>query len=351
MGSKKSGIIFGLAAGICLILGAFSAAVLFVQPKVLAECSFIQTYFANGIGGTTGHGIGFMAGTAVFFGAILFGGFFFHEKVSPGLIAASVLFGIIEPAALLMEDMQDLFPWLLKPHFRTWFLAAFLCASLLLYAFGTVLLKGLTRLSRTRRDSDTFWDRHIGLLSLLILFSVFFVWILVFYPGSMCFDMCYQLLEYYGAEELTTHHPVFSTLIMGGLMDVGRALFGDDNAGLFLYVLFQGLFLSFAYSRAVVFVNRRRFHRVAELLTLLFFAAVPAFGALSQYATKDPVSYGWMVLLTLSFMRVYETADKGRQLQARDAVSLTLSALFGCLYRKEVVLIALICFAAVLFLP
>lgn len=60
-----------------------------------------------------------------------------------------------------------------------------------------------------------------------------------FYPGIVNWDGLRQLDFWIGSLEWTTHHPAFSTVLMGAVFEVGKAIGGDDYGGFFLYVCIQ----------------------------------------------------------------------------------------------------------------
>lgn len=60
-----------------------------------------------------------------------------------------------------------------------------------------------------------------------------------FFPGIVNWDGLRQLDFWIGSLEWTTHHPAFSTIIMGVIFDIGKFWGGSDYFGFFLYVCIQ----------------------------------------------------------------------------------------------------------------
>lgn len=81
-----------------------------------------------------------------------------------------------------------------------------------------------------------FGQRKDMLISMALIFIGWLPWLVVFYPGSINYDMHRQLGEFYNIQTLSNHHPVVSTLIMGtfvkwGGVGIWKLLFW----GLFVY--------------------------------------------------------------------------------------------------------------------
>ncbi len=90
-----------------------------------------------------------------------------------------------------------------------------------------------------KRISDFLFAEHSFAGPFLILVCCGLPWWFAFWPGTLQYDSCGQLLQYLGVGKMTGHHPVPVTLLMGIFLDIGRALFHSDNAGIFLYTLLQ----------------------------------------------------------------------------------------------------------------
>ena len=54
----------------------------------------------------------------------------------------------------------------------------------------------------------------------------------------MCIDVWNQMLQSFGFQRFTTHHPPAHTVLAGAFERVGLLL-GSANLGLFLYILFS----------------------------------------------------------------------------------------------------------------
>lgn len=95
------------------------------------------------------------------------------------------------------------------------------------------------------------FEQHsfLGVFSFILICSL--PWWIAFWPGTLQYDSCGQLLQYYGVGPMTGHHPLPVTMVMGFLMDIGRNVFHSDNVGLFLYTgsqfIVQTLVISYGF--------------------------------------------------------------------------------------------------------
>ena len=122
--------------------------------------------------------------------------------------------------------------------------------------------------------------------------------LLALWPGIISFDFPHEI-EQYTSGEYFAAHPVFHTLLLGGLYQLGEALFGSMNAGAALYSVVQLLLLAAMFAWSCVFVQRRVRRRSVVLALAAFFALMPVHGAMAVSTAKDPLFSGLCVVLCL----------------------------------------------------
>ncbi len=86
---------------------------------------------------------------------------------------------------------------------------------------------------------EHFFSRHAFSRSFLILAGAYLPFLLLAFPGNLCWDAIGQIEQVMGSAGYSTHHPLFHTLIMGGLVKAGQTLFHSPEIGLFVYMLLQ----------------------------------------------------------------------------------------------------------------
>lgn len=110
--------------------------------------------------------------------------------------------------------------------------------------------------------------------------------IIAFFPGSVCYDVAFQLAQVDGLIPFNAEHPVFSTLLYGGIFHLGESIAGPD-AGVFAIVLMQTIAMSAAFGLEIGLMARLGAPKWALVLCAAFFALVPTFGVSAQWCMKD----------------------------------------------------------------
>lgn len=116
------------------------------------------------------------------------------------------------------------------------------------------------------------------------------------YPARTSRDSIRQLLQYFGLEAFTAHHPPVSTWLMGKVVSMGWLL-GSGNRGIFLYIVLQYLLLA-VISAYLVYTIRISFHapRWLQMGTMLITVLSPYHAAYLGVMVKDVV-YAYAILL------------------------------------------------------
>lgn len=130
-------------------------------------------------------------------------------------------------------------------------------------------------------------------------------YLVLFYPGTMSWDMGEMIAQFFGQRPLEAWDPVFTTGILGACMWLGR-LVGSDNLGALLYMLLQTAGLAFALGYGVAVMRRMGASRAVQLIALCFFGLVPIWGSYAQFICKDTLYTAALMvfaLFTLELLR------------------------------------------------
>lgn len=136
------------------------------------------------------------------------------------------------------------------------------------------------------------------LFTMGVLLACWSPYLIVFFPGTVVWDMAEMAAMQFGLRQMTTWHPVLLTWLFSGCVRLGRA-FGSDNLGVFLYTLLQSVLLAYALSRALELLRRLKLSRAFRLGSLLFFAITPVFASFAQAVGKDTLYAALVLLFTL----------------------------------------------------
>lgn len=138
--------------------------------------------------------------------------------------------------------------------------------------------------------------RNVFLLLLIIWMPI----ILLSYPGNLCYDCLGQIQQGLGLATYSTHHPLLHTLIVSGIIKIGKFFTGSKNIGLFLYILFQAVILAAALAGTVSRLARRQASFVMRFAVVCIYVFAPVYSNIVSTAIKDVpfmAAVIWYILL------------------------------------------------------
>lgn len=136
-----------------------------------------------------------------------------------------------------------------------------------------------------------------------VFFLLLIVWlpiILLSYPGNLCYDCLGQIEQGLGLSSYNTHHPLLHTLIVSGFVKIGTFLFGSNDIGLFLYILFQAVVLAAALAGTVSRLAKRKVSHVLRFTVVCVYLFAPMYSNIVSTAIKDVpfmAAVIWYILL------------------------------------------------------
>lgn len=139
------------------------------------------------------------------------------------------------------------------------------------------------------------------LIGWAIIFVCWLPGIAAAYPGVYVIDTVFQS-KWYFTGEMLAHHPVLHTYLIGWFLSLGKAVFHSYETGVFLYSLFQMLFMSAVFSYTLLKL-KKKLPLVLCALFLLLYGILPYHAVFSFTATKDVIFSGFFLLV------VFQTAE------------------------------------------
>lgn len=188
-----------------------------------------------------------------------------------------------------------------------WIALFSLICVLLITAFF-ILLDKIT--SNKKRDSIPFFNAKIKKSSniyFIFTFATIVLWIpvfLAFYPGLFVYDAQWQYFMYVNGE-VTTHHPVIHTYLLGWLIDTVYTFTGQFNKGVMTYTLVQMVIMALGCGFFFYEFHRRKAATWLYIFTLCLFAFFPTIVIFVFSSTKDSlfaVAVADFFLLNLSLL-------------------------------------------------
>ena len=208
--------------------------------------------------------------------------FRFVKRVSKGQVILGLCFGIVNyfAAALFAYDtwgyLHSVWQWG-RAALQILGQAAVMTAVAALVCFWleTPVRKEWRRVSALRARIVSGWvGRAYRRRSVLfVMGALLLCWApygIVFFPGTVVWDMAEMAAMNFGLREMTTWHPVLVTWVFSGLVRLGR-VFSSDNLGVFLFTMLQSVLLVYALARALELMRRLNVSRAFRLLAFFLF--------------------------------------------------------------------------------
>lgn len=180
-------------------------------------------------------------------------------------------------------------------------------------------------------SDKTLFFQLWGLLSLFYIPAY-----LCLFPGTYGYDAPIQIAQYFKEAELTSHHPVAHTWLMGIFFSLGK-LFKNYAAGFALYTALQGLAVTSALAYSLAACKRHRVPLIWILTGALWAAFNPFLQVLSFSSTKDILFGVFLLYFSVALWDFLEYTNPRRGHYVR----LTVFGALVCLFRSQGIYIML----------
>ena len=153
------------------------------------------------------------------------------------------------------------------------------------------------------------------------------------YPASMCPDVWYQLLQYFGQTTFTAHHPPTHTFFVGVAENLGQFL-GSGNLGLFFYIGVQTML--FAFILSYMLNTMRKLSAPIWLRLLTFFIAIfsPYYTQYIGLILKDNI-YTYFIMLFIIELTYMLILKKDCWINKKHLFLLSISMIGSILFRNN----------------
>lgn len=158
-----------------------------------------------------------------------------------------------------------------------------------------------------RDESVHFFKKHCFCKAFTILAIVYFIPVLICYPGTLCWDTFGQIEQVVSSAGFSTHHPLAHTLLVGGLVKLGHMVFGSYNVGLFLYMLIQVIMLAAALAATIWILAKRNVAFKWLCALLLLYCISPIYTNIVSVAIKDVPYCAFVIGYGICFFLLMET--------------------------------------------
>lgn len=169
------------------------------------------------------------------------------------------------------------------------------------------------------------FNEHPFIFSCIILFIVYGIYLLVFYPGVINYDNANQIKEVMGMHTryldsivvmneditLTNFNPIIHTLLLGYLFKFGHVI-GNVNFGMFLYTLIQVIVVVLSLAYSIYFLHKEKVRNKYLLVMLGAYVFIPFFPFYAITAVKDTLFSMAVLIYTIKLYQFikYENTIK-----------------------------------------
>lgn len=206
-----------------------------------------------------------------------------------------------------------------------------------------IMLKYLEdRKERTTKDEDIFKPNLKTFLVVVLLFIlVWMPYFLNYYPGITSYDTNYQLMQGYGIQPYSNHHPILHTFLITTIVKIGYAIVGNYNFGIALCSILQMLVCAITFSFVIYYMAKREVSKGIKIATFLFFAFVPFVPQLSIAIWKDVPFTLAMIWFILAIIDIILGEEKWLK-DIKYSILLALIIIFVMFFRNNGVYIILL---------
>ena len=230
----------------------------------------------------------------------------------------------------------------------------FILCFILCLAFNFFIFFGIPKLCLCTGDGriSRYLDR-VGKrkLFLLVWAFIFVSWIpayLILYPGVLSYDMVSQVGSALGGIT-DNYHPVLHTWLIRVFMKLGDSLFSEYEFGIGLLSLLQMVVLSYALTRVVFLLKKKKVPILIVMLTALFSAIWFMNACLSVTMVKDSLFAAFLVLFACHFTEIATDPIEYSQ-RKQNLFVLPVISFLMCALRNNGIHIYIFCFIALLLL-
>lgn len=166
---------------------------------------------------------------------------------------------------------------------------------------------------------------------------IIIMWIPAFlavFPGIYSYDAGPQVLQIFGGQGLSAHHPVIHTLLLDGCFYIGHLVFGNYNVGLMFYTIIQMIIMALCFAYAVNIMKKYKLPIWAEICALLFFGLSPINQVWVLLTTKDTIYAGFLLVLFVETIDIFIDTDAFFSSKYKLIRYVVISVLM-CLFRNQ----------------
>ena len=178
-----------------------------------------------------------------------------------------------------------------------------LAAWSLLFVCGVEILNQKLDSMESPREERTL-SRRSFLVTAAVLLLLWLPFVVLDYPGAVCFDTVQQFGQFWGMIPRSNNSPFFDTVVYGVLYGIGSFLGGSDNSGIGFIVICQLVLYAASFTYAIETVCRVTGFRAPRWILTALYGLVPIFGGAVRVVLKDSLHLPFVMLYCTVLVRI-----------------------------------------------
>ncbi len=224
-----------------------------------------------------------------------------ESHIVSGDLTLSVLISVLFSTFTLSATYQTVLGGMTSGLFCAGILLLTGAGLLIVYYYLTIwFLQTASGVTLTGSGYSYAWIPYFAAVICLLCWLPYFLYE---YPGVMTPDSIHQYAQVIGAYELSNHHAVIHTALIGLFYNIGLSITGDMHTGLALYTIAQMIFMASAAGYVVRTLQKADVVMPVLLITIGFYALMPYNGAYAVTMWKDIPFAGCMTIFAAALMR------------------------------------------------
>ncbi len=127
---------------------------------------------------------------------------------------------------------------------------------------------------------------------------------ITFLPGSFDHDSFRELTYWTREVNWSTHHPVIATVYLGLVMDFGKYVIYNVNAGVFIYILIQIVLSIYAILKVIEMMKKLGISQYGIYTTIFFYSMIPIWAGYVQCVIKDSMNFIFCMFYTVFLIEI-----------------------------------------------
>lgn len=259
-----------------------------------------------------------VSGNSVIFILIFMASYYFLKRVVDNenkrkLIVSSIIgitFAIVEVICTSINIDYTL------NHFDKWTIVNLLGYAILAWSIISTLYDILEKqklenepikIGKISILSDTKISFLINVILILVAWIPYF---LRYYPGLLTADSCAQMAQALGVAELSNHHPIFHTGLIALFVNLGKIIFGNVNAGVAVYIVFQMIMMAVMFATVLHYASKKNVPILVRAIILLYYMFYPINGLFGVTMWKDVLFAGIVPIFIILCVELIFNTDE-----------------------------------------